>query len=743
MATALDALLRIKAQVTGAPAVQALGGAIGGVQKSATSAMGALQRMSTASGGLGGALGALTPLLSAAGLGAMAKGAIDAADNLNDLSQKTGVSVEALSQFNTAAQMSGTTIEGVSGAMVKLNRNLATRNDKATAALTSLGISATDASGKLKSADQVMLEVANKFSRMEDGAKKSAAAQALFGKSGADMIPMLNMGGDAIRKLGVTMSGEFAQKADALNDKMAVLQAKFTSVAVSVAASLMPALEGLANVVGGIADAFLKLPEPIQALIGGLAVLAVAFVVLAPAITAIVSIAGVLGPALAGIGTILAGLGTVFAVVGSAIAAFVTWPVLLVAAVVAAGVAIFVFRDQIGAFFQQVAQMAVDGWNALIAPLQPTLDAIGQAMAAGWAAIAEAAYNLFVQPWVALWKGLKPYVTALWDFVKGVCETAWSALIEIGYKLFVAPWVALWKGLKVAVTGLWEWLKPTASAAWSSLTALGNKLFVQPWVDLWEKVLRKPVTEAWTWLQETWSKIATFFKKKVTDPVSAAWNGMISSIKGAWQAFSGFIPKVIETAVGKVKDIFNGIIQGIAKGINAVVRELNKLLRDYNSAARAAGNVAPQIKLLPQLDIPALAQGGVTRSPTLALIGEGGEPEYVIPESKMGRASANYLSGARGGAVIPAFAEGGFVGSIQERSIFGNDLKPWNRSIFGDGLKPWQKSIYLTIKTGTVVNMNGENYITMADFERGMMATAEGVLDQLRSPTVKSSLGLS
>ena len=47
------------------------------------------------------------------------------------------------------------------------------------------------------------------------------------------------------------------------------------------------------------------------------------------------------------------------------------------------------------------------------------------------------------------------------------------------------------------------------------------------------------------------------------------------------------------------------------------------------------------------------SEGGYFAGPTRALIGEGGEPEYIIPESKMRESMARYSRGARGSAVIP------------------------------------------------------------------------------------------
>lgn len=66
-----------------------------------------------------------------------------------------------------------------------------------------------------------------------------------------------------------------------------------------------------------------------------------------------------------------------------------------------------------------------------------------------------------------------------------------------------------------------------------------------------------------------------------------------------------------------------------------------------------SSGVVKQLSSSPQL-FPGgvFAEGGFVTSPTRALIGEGGEPEYVIPASKMAGAMARYASGLRGGGVI-------------------------------------------------------------------------------------------
>ena len=56
------------------------------------------------------------------------------------------------------------------------------------------------------------------------------------------------------------------------------------------------------------------------------------------------------------------------------------------------------------------------------------------------------------------------------------------------------------------------------------------------------------------------------------------------------------------------------------------------------------------------------AAGGFISSPTTALVGEGGESEYIIPESKMRESMARYSRGARGSAVVPEAGASGTSG---------------------------------------------------------------------------------
>ena len=569
----MQALLKIKADVEGEGKINALGRSLGGLTSTAGKVSGGLKGLAGAAGGLSGALGSLVPLATGAGLAAMAKGAIDAADNMNDLSQKTGVSVESLSKFQQAANASGTSIEGVGGAMIKLNKGLAAGTGPAADALKAIGVSATDASGKLKTTDAVMLEVADKFKAMPDGAGKTALALQLFGKAGADMIPLLNGGSKAVTDLSATMTGDFAKGADSLNDKLAALQGKLLALGVNIGTALMPALNVIADLVMNLANAFAAMPGPLQAIVGAVVALTAAFVVLAPAISAVISIAGV-----------LAGL-------------------------------------KIGATI------------------------------AGWAALAG------------------PAITAI--------SAAFSSLLAFLTGTLLPGLLAFFSG----PVG-WTVLAVAAVVAMAIL-------------------FRKPLTDFALWLVGWGKPVGQFFK--------GLWDGMVQMAKTAAAA----VKSVFVGMAAAIKGVMNGVLRGVFNSVNGAINNINFLINRANSlSAKVKG---PQLPTLPTLSVPQFAQGGVVNGPTLAMVGEGGESEYIIPASKMAAASANYLNGARGGAVIPAFANGGYVGG-------GN--------------------AQINVTTGPVIQQGGQQYVTIADLERAMRKTADAVYGSLRTPAGRRAAGV-
>tara|TARA_R100001460_G_scaffold44915_1_gene81890 strand:+ start:1057 stop:3129 length:2073 start_codon:yes stop_codon:yes gene_type:complete len=129
------------------------------------------------------------------------------------------------------------------------------------------------------------------------------------------------------------------------------------------------------------------------------------------------------------------------------------------------------------------------------------------------------------------------------------------------------------------------------------------------------------------------------------------------------QELNGFYQSIADTIQAGIV----GAIQGAIDGSKSLKESLSGLLKQVGGLFlnRAIGSVMPTFG----------AEGLYVNSPTNAVIGEGGEPEYVIPESKMRESMARYSRGSRGAGVIPDnegataanAAGGGSGGSVDVR----------------------------------------------------------------------------
>jgi methyl-accepting chemotaxis protein len=575
MALDMTTALTIKAKVDGINQIQGLEKALGAADKQANGLGTAFSKL----GGMAGKAAAAMTALGAAAVGGLAvlgKNAIDAADNINDMSQRTGVGVETLSKFGAAAEDSGSSLDEVAKAMGKLAKGIVDPASKANEALRSIGISSVDASGKVRSVDAVMLDIADKFSKLPDGAQKTALAMEIFGKSGANLIPMLNGGREAMSQYSATITTEMAQAADQFNDALNMIMRELagpfnqaitaalpyiTQLAQQLGESLPGAIAALTPIITGLLQGLTQLGQwfgtlspQAQTFVVSAAGLTAAFIALAPAVTAILAVFTTLGPLLAGIPAVIAGfagaIGPLVAALGGLgqiLIGVFTGPVGWVALAVAAGAAIYAFRDQIGAAFKVIGSV-----------------------------------------------------------------------------------------LQQAAKG---------------------------------------------------------FKTVFIDPVMAGFKAAFTAVKG----------------------IVNQILNSIGSAIGSVVQAINNVISGANQALARVN--LPQIPFLPMPQIPRFAEGGVVSGPTLAMVGEGGEPEYIVPQSKAGKFAANWMAGVRGAAAIPRFAEGGVV---------------------------VPSSANVSIQTGPVTQMNGTNYVTTADLSRAVQASVNQTLELLAGDImVRRSIGIA
>lgn len=196
------------------------------------------------------------------------------------------------------------------------------------------------------------------------------------------------------------------------------------------------------------------------------------------------------------------------------------------------------------------------------------------------------------------------------------------------------------------------------SAAIAVAVAIGVLIYKN-----WDKIKAKAV-ELGAKISEVWGNIKTSVSEAVANLVSAFQSnfpllsaylsGWWKSVSAAWENVKAIFANIIDfvqnvfagnwsAAWDNIVAIFGnvfGMIVNLAKApINGVISAINWVLEKINSISVTIPDWVPGVggKTLgfniPT--IPALAAGGIATAPTLAQIGEGGEPEAVLPLSKL------------------------------------------------------------------------------------------------------------
>jgi len=226
-----------------------------------------LGRLNSSVSSVTGSVAKLTGVFAAIGATAFIKQTIDAADSLAKLAQKTGVAVETLSALSNAADLAGLSQEQLGSSLIKLNRSIAeavSGSREQIDAFAGLGISVRDASGNIKATDVVLAEIADRFSKASDGATKTQYAIALFGKAGADLIPLLNEGSAGLKEFGASIGEDFAKQSEIFNDNLTKIKFNIQRFIATEGASLLELFNKITSVAANNGGTSLFTGSPVQ-----------------------------------------------------------------------------------------------------------------------------------------------------------------------------------------------------------------------------------------------------------------------------------------------------------------------------------------------------------------------------------------------------------------------------------------------------------------------------------------------
>lgn len=179
------------------------------------------------------------------------------ADRVDDMSKQIGLSKKGFQEWDYIIKRFGGNIEGLKMGMKTLvtqTINANSGNKAAIANFQKLGISIKNNNGQLKNQEQLFEEVVAKLQKYPDGVAKAKLANDLFGRSGADLMPMFKENATAIselktemEKLGIVMSDEQIEAANTCSDNIETIQRGFGVITMSLGNELIPTVNELAK----------------------------------------------------------------------------------------------------------------------------------------------------------------------------------------------------------------------------------------------------------------------------------------------------------------------------------------------------------------------------------------------------------------------------------------------------------------------------------------------------------------
>lgn len=581
------------------------------------------------------------------------------------LKRYMGGTTEEASRFRFVAQQSGIDVTKMARSLGLFNKNLVAGklDDQFT-------IPIRDASGQIKSFSELLPNLADQFQKMPDGPAKTARAMQLFGKSGADLIPLLNKGSAGVDELmakadelGVTLGDKDVAAMKEANKNSRLWHASLESVQLQIGRYVLPVLT---RFTGFLAS---KMPGVIRSVRDGAARLSLAFQPFIDKIgPGIQKVAGFFKPIVERIQAFFkndpdarfAALATV--VGGGLVAAVATlgvalWSALSPVLLIAAGIGLLVFGVIYAYRHFEGFRNVVDGVaKFLVTTVWPALKSFAAgvqtvfANAVTWvrahwgeiqAVVAAVVGNIqttvggFITTFKAIWAQFGDQIVGLalvaWNQVKGTIQNSINLIrgvIEVVMSLIHGDWSGAWDGLKMIVGSVLGQVKLMVA------TALGT--------------LKQVLSAAWTAI-----KLAA----------GPAWGGIKSVITGAIDAAKNYVSARVDVLVG----LFNGLKGRVAGALSGLGRAVESALSaPFRAVARLWNNTMGSLHFSVPSWVPGFGGKG-WGFPTIPEFHEGGtvpgrSGQEVVAKLMAGEVVLSHaqLAAIRGGAApAPSPAAGG------------------------------------------------------------------------------------
>lgn len=482
---------------------------------------------------------------------AVGKSTADYAGDMYDMARGAGIGVEAFQKLAYAGRMSGVETEKLSASLVKFDRMVAEAaggNKTYMQTFEDLGIKIKDSAGNLRQPNEIFEDVADIFHNTEDGIGKTALAVELFGKSGADLIPMLNDGKAGLKafyaeaeRLGLVLSDETTAKGDAFSDQLENIGEQVKGVKLQLGAALIPALSAAAEKISKVIDKITRWVQENPELVATIG-----------------NIAMTTGKWIAILGTAAIAIGSVTFIVGQFGKVF-----RIVSDSIKIGTKIVSeYKNGMLLFRMQYALFSV--WSKIAAAGQWLFNTSLYGCPVVWIVAGIMAIIAAVVLLVKYWDEVAAWFKKLWDAIVGIFKAAWEAIKKVWST--VTGWFSnLWGRIKAGAGKAWDGIKNTISKAREGVQKAWGS--VKGWFsNLWGNV-KSGISNAWggikdwfsnlqpvEWMRGAWENVGTFFEN--LGPRFYEWGKNL--LQGLWNGITSMVDKIVEGMKNIGRRIANG-----------------------------------------------------------------------------------------------------------------------------------------------------------------------------------------
>lgn len=465
--------------------------------------------------------------VAGAALVGLATKAASGADRVDKLSQKIGVSRTAFQELDFICSQSGTAVETLQAGMKSLTLAMdGAKNGTASNVeqFQKLGVSVTNADGSFRSQEDVLFDTISALQGMNDQTEKARLATELFGRSGTELMPLLNGEAGSIEEmkqkaheLGLVLDDELIDNGVKLTDSLDQTKRAFQSIGIQLGGALMP-------IVKNASDYIQQALPTIQALIGKLS----------PVITSLLD--GILPP--------LMDLGEkIFPVLISLIEALAP-PIIQVV-------------QSVLPIITQLIQIITLLVNTIVTFLMPVIVALATMLGD----VLGVAFNVIAD----IVKLVVAVITGDWETAKETLSAIWTSIIEIGESLWGGLknfFDTLMNTLQTSFSTVWDAIKTALSNVWTAIKTVAETVFnaIKSTITTILDGIKTTFTSVWNGIKSAVTTVIDSIKSGITSGLNAIKSSVTSVLNGIKSAFTSVfngIKNFLSPIINWLKGIFN------------------------------------------------------------------------------------------------------------------------------------------------------------------------------------------